>query len=236
MKLAFQWAASGQASPVGLLLDRSAGDVSWMSIQMLNTIVRAYKNSTYPRVVPAGTTDFAPIVADMRAAGIRAFAYAGPAAGAARVARLLADFTGPKFAAEPALDAAFAAEPAAEGWTVVAPVIGPDAASVRPFAQAFRARYGRPAGLWAAEGYDAANLLIAQLTAARTKARGGRPARKALIGPLQAAKYHGITRDFAFDLQLGQLATPASFVHQVRGGVFRYLGPAPDQPPATKAG
>ncbi|RAG80766.1 serine/threonine protein kinase [Streptacidiphilus pinicola] len=236
MKLAFHLEAASAPSPVGLLLDRGAGDVSWMSIQMVNRIVPLYPGgSTYPRVVPAGTTDFAPIVADMRAAGVRTFVYAGPAQSTIRVARLLADFHGPKYAAEPALDAAFAAEPAAEGWTVVASAIGPDATSVQPFARAFQSRYGRAPGHWAAEGYDAANLLIAQLTAGRAKAKGGRPTRQALIAPLRAAKFQGLTRKFAFDLDLDQLATPASFVHRVQGGAFRYLGPAPDQPPAPKA-
>ncbi|MGW0882392.1 bifunctional serine/threonine-protein kinase/ABC transporter substrate-binding protein [Streptomyces sp. NPDC002671] len=238
MKLAFHWAATSAAVPVGLLLDRSGGDVSWMSIQMVNLIVRKYGDlivrkhgdATRPRVIPAGTTDLAPALDDMRSAGIKAFVYAGPLEGAIRAAQGMADFEGPKYAAEPALDARFAAEPSAAGWTVVASAIGPAAPQVRSFAQAYRARYGHAPGFWAAEGYDAANLLIRQLTATG----GRRPARKALIGPLIKAKYHGITRDFAYDPQYRQLSTPASFVHQVHGGAFRYLGPAPDKAPALK--
>ncbi|MFG2881926.1 ABC transporter substrate-binding protein [Streptomyces sp. NPDC048297] len=231
MKLAFQWAATSAAGPVGLLLDRSGGDVSWMTVQMVNLVVRAYSGATRPRVVPAGTTELAPVIDDMRSAGIKAFLYAGPLDGAIRAARALDGFEGPKYAAEPALDARFAAEPAAAGWTVVGSAIGPGAAQVRTFAEAYRARYGRTPGLWAAEGHDAANLLIGQLTAA-----GGKkpPARKSLIAPLRAAKYRGISREFVYDAKLQQLATPASFVHEVHGGALHYGGPAPDKAPQLK--
>ncbi|GAA0415748.1 bifunctional serine/threonine-protein kinase/ABC transporter substrate-binding protein [Streptomyces luteireticuli] len=232
-KLAFHLEATSAAAPVGLLLDRSGGDLSWMSIQMINVIVGKYGAATHPRVVPAGTTELAPVLQEMRSAGIKAFVYAGPLDGAVRAARGLAGFDGPKYAAEPALDARFAAEPSAAGWSVVAGAIGPDAPSVRSFARAFRTRYGHAPGFWAAEGYDAAGLLIRQLTAAG----GGRPAREALVAPLKAAKYRGITRDFAFDSRTvgtPMLATPASFVHQVRGGAFRYLGPAPDKAPRPR--
>ncbi|WBO68681.1 bifunctional serine/threonine-protein kinase/ABC transporter substrate-binding protein [Streptomyces camelliae] len=227
MKLVFLWAATSAASPVGLLMDRSGGDLSWMTIQMANLVVRQYGRATHPRVVPPGTTDLRPVLDEMRSAGIQAFVYAGPLDGAIRAARGLAGFTGPKYAMEPALDARFAAEPTADGWTVLASAIGPGAASVRDFAQAFRTRSGHAPGFWAAEGYDAANLLIGRLTATG----GRRPARRDLIAPLQAAKYHGITRTFAFDSKTvgtPMLATPASFVHQVRDGAFDYLGPAPD--------
>ncbi|MFF8594624.1 ABC transporter substrate-binding protein [Streptomyces sp. NPDC015220] len=230
MKLAFQLEATSAATPVGLLLDRTAGDVSWQTVQMVNLIVRKYGDATHPRVVPAGTADFGPVLKDMRDADIEAFVYAGPLEGAVRAAKGLAGFDGPKYAAEPALDPRFAAEESAAGWTVVAGAIGPGAAQVRSFAQAFRKRYGRPPGFWAAEGYDAANLLIRRLTATK----GKRPARKALVAPLKTATYRGITRDFAFDPQLLQLSTPASFVHQVRDGAFRYLGPAPDRAPQPK--
>ncbi|WP_436845576.1 protein kinase domain-containing protein [Streptomyces shenzhenensis] len=232
MSLGFQLEATSAATSVGVLLDRSGGDASWMTIQMVNLVVRQYGDATHPRVVPAGTTDLTPVLTEMRSAGIEAFVYAGPVDGAIRAARGLADFTGPKYAAEPALDARFAAEPAAAGWTVVASAIGPGAAGVRSFAQAFRERHGRAPGFWAAEGYDAAKLLIRQLVATG----GKRPARKALIGPLQKATYHGITRDFAFDQRTGQptLTTPASFVHQVLDGGFHYLGPAPDKAPQPR--
>ncbi|GGZ17678.1 hypothetical protein GCM10010300_72070 [Streptomyces olivaceoviridis] len=230
MKLAFQLEATSAASPVGILLDRTAGDVSWQTVQMVNFIVRKYGDATHPRVVPAGTADFGPVLEEMRGAGIKAFVYAGPLEGAIRAAKGLAGFDGPKYAAEPALDPRFAAEESAAGWTVVAGAIGPGAAQVRSFAQAFRKRYGRPPGFWAAEGYDAANLLIRQLTATK----GKRPARKALVAPLKTATYQGITRNFAFDPKLLQLSTPASFVHQVRDGAFHYLGPAPDKAPQPK--
>ncbi|WP_244950219.1 ABC transporter substrate-binding protein [Streptomyces griseofuscus] len=114
----------------------------------------------------------------------------------------------------------------------MATAIGPDAARVRSFAQAFRRRYGRAPALWAAEGYDAANLLIHRLTAIR----GQRPAREALIAPLRAATYRGISRDFSFDQKMLQLSTPASFVHQVRDGAFHYLGPAPGQGATAEEG
>ncbi|MFC8710218.1 bifunctional serine/threonine-protein kinase/ABC transporter substrate-binding protein [Streptomyces sp. NPDC057197] len=230
MKLAFQLEATSAATPVGVLLDRTGGDVSWQTVQMVNLVVRSYGDTTHPRVVPAGTTDFGPFLEDMRRAGIEAFVYAGPLEGAIRAAEGLAGFDGPKYAAEPALDPRFAAEKSAAGWTVVAGAIGPGAAQVRTFAQAFHKRYGHPPGFWAAEGYDAANLLIRQLTATK----GRRPARKALVAPLKNATYHGLTRDFVFDPKLLQLSTPASFVHQVRDGAFHYLGPAPDKAPRAK--
>ncbi|AXG77325.1 bifunctional serine/threonine-protein kinase/ABC transporter substrate-binding protein [Streptomyces paludis] len=212
----------------GLLQDRTSEDYGWQSIGISDMVVRAKGRRPYPRVVPAGTEDFGPVVADMLRAGVDSVIFGGYARGAARTARALAaaGFTGPRLAPQAVLDDTFLTEAgaAAEGWVVSASFI--DATAVpgaQPFRDAYRVRYAAPPGPFAAESYDVVNLVIQELTATRS-----RPTRKALTGRLRAASYQGVSKTFSFDPADGGFAdNTAVFLHQVENGAFRFLGRAP---------
>ncbi|MEV5600770.1 bifunctional serine/threonine-protein kinase/ABC transporter substrate-binding protein [Streptomyces sp. NPDC052299] len=212
---------------LGVLVDRAGGQSAYLTGYFLNRIVvDSTDGTTYPRVVPAGTRDLAPVVADLLAHHSDAFFHAGDRAGAARAARTLAatSYKGPRMAMHSAMGARFLedAGDAAEGWEFVSPCVGATAPAVKQFAAAHRKKYGGAPAAWAAEAYDAAGLVLAALTALARKNRP--PARADLVAKIAASSYHGISRDYAFG-KGNRLKGQAAHLHGVRGGAFHYLGP-----------
>ncbi|MFG3526767.1 bifunctional serine/threonine-protein kinase/ABC transporter substrate-binding protein [Streptomyces sp. NPDC047917] len=212
---------------LGVLVDRAGGQSAYLTGYFLNRIVvDSTDGTTYPRVVPAGTRDLAPVVADLLAHRSDAFFHAGDQAGAARTARALAatSYKGPRMAMHSAMGARFLkdAGDAAESWEFVSPCVGATAPAVKEFAAAHRKKYGGAPAPWAAEAYDGAGLVLAALTALARKNRP--PARAALVAKIAASSYHGISRDYAFG-EGNRLKGQAAHLHGVRGGAFRYLGP-----------
>ncbi|WP_145502465.1 bifunctional serine/threonine-protein kinase/ABC transporter substrate-binding protein [Streptomyces sp. CFMR 7] len=171
---------SAGAGRLGILIDRSGGQAAYQAGYAANLMVPGLTGgTTHPRVVPAGTTDLAPVVADLLAHRSDALLYAGDAAGAARAARALAatPFKGPRVAQHTAMRTEFLerAGEAAEGWEFIAPFTGADmvggdtaSASARPaadFAAAHRERFGAAPDAWAAEAYDVAGLVAREAAA-----------------------------------------------------------------------
>lgn len=168
------------AGRLGILIDRSGGQAAYQAGYAANLMVPGLTGgTTHPRVVPAGTTDLAPVVADLLAHRSDALLYAGDAAGAARAARALAatPFKGRRVAQHTAMRPEFLerAGEAAEGWEFIAPFTGADTAggdtagaSARPaadFAAAHRERFGAAPDAWAAEAYDVAGLVAREAAA-----------------------------------------------------------------------
>ncbi|MFE4829319.1 ABC transporter substrate-binding protein [Streptomyces sp. NPDC056672] len=227
--LATYLAANAVEGPVGILQDRTGEQYAWECAQITTSMLRLYELPLYPRVVPAGTENVRPVVADMLRAGIGAFVYAGDPAGAARVAGELAaaGFGKPRLAPQAVLDPVFTrqAGSAAEGWVVATSFTDTTALpTAKAFTTAFRERFGSPPGYYAAEAYDAANLVIAELVKAAKK---GRPTRRELIGPLRGSTYTGITKRFSFKPEDGTFTGQGVFLHTVEDGAFRFVGPAP---------
>ncbi|MEV3872473.1 bifunctional serine/threonine-protein kinase/ABC transporter substrate-binding protein [Streptomyces sp. NPDC049906] len=235
-QVAYALAAAKPRRP-GIIQDRAEETTAWMYAGMAARALRQLGRPAHPRVVPASLGDgFGPVVDGMLDAGVDAFLYCGPAVGAARLARTLAArrFTGPRYAAEPAFDPAFPrrAGAAAEGWRVVAAAIGPGAPGIRRFADAHRARFDASPGPWAAETYDAVNLVIRELE--RAADGGARPEPRSLSRPLREAKYEGVTKPLVFTADTGEFDSPHGVhLHEVRNGAFHHLGPAPTSPPGS---
>ncbi|WP_460066820.1 bifunctional serine/threonine-protein kinase/ABC transporter substrate-binding protein [Streptomyces sp. YKOK-I1] len=222
-------AATGPSRRPGLLMDRGGGDYAWETVGSVNLLLRGQGRVPYPRVVPAGTTAFRPVVADMLAAGADAFVYGGPAAGAAAFAGELAaaGFDGPRYTPGAALTQGFldAAGEAAEGWLITStcadPVALPGAAD---FTAAHRERFGSAPGFFAVEAYDTVNLVADVLRKA-----GRRPTRAQLTASLRRASYQGVAKKYAFDPKTGAFSplNAPIFGYLVDGGRFRFLGTAP---------
>ncbi|MFJ5774297.1 bifunctional serine/threonine-protein kinase/ABC transporter substrate-binding protein [Streptomyces sp. NPDC093094] len=148
---------------------------------------------------------------------------------AAQVARRLAEarFTGAKVTVEQVMDPVFLDEAGegAEGWvlgssrtTTTAAVSGPAAR----FAAAHRGRWGAQPAPWAAEAYDAVGL-IAQALGGLTGE--GPVARGVLASALFRQRYEGVAKTISFDPRTRLLdADDTSFLYEVRGGAFRFLG------------
>ncbi|MDW4905162.1 bifunctional serine/threonine-protein kinase/ABC transporter substrate-binding protein [Streptomyces sp. ADMS] len=225
----------------GVLQDRTAQTYAQETASISVLMLRQLGRPAYPRVVPAGTDDLAPVVDDMLRAGIGSFVYAGYAQGAAQVARELASagFDKPRISSQAVIDPAFLdlAGDAAEGWLMTSSFVDPTAVpAAAAFTTAFRKRYGEAPGYYAAEAYDTVNLVLQELlkatktTKATETATAGRPPnRKELVGLLRGTRYKGITKEFAFKPEDGTFAGWGIFLHKVEDGRFRFLGEAPSE-------
>lgn len=217
---------------LGVLLDRAGGQVGYQVGYLTNMQTGLLTTgTTYPRVIPAGTQDLAPVVDDMLAHASDAFFYAGDVAGAARTARALAatPFKGPRMAIHTVMTARFIEEAgeSAEGWEFTAPYIDATAPAAEEFTAAHRAEYGQAPAHWAAEAYDAAGLVMAAVTAlAGGRGTPKRPARAALVAKIAASSYKGVSRTYAFG-EDHQLKSSDAYLYAVRDGRFVHLGAAP---------
>lgn len=225
--LTLHMATSTGSKRPGLLQDRTAANYGWESVGLALNTVRFLGHRPYPRVVPAGTEDFAPVVEDMLRAGTDSFVYCGRAEGAGRFAAAVAEagFTGPRLAPQAVLDPAFlrGAGEAAEGWVLASSFVDASAVpTAKAFTAAYRERFGAAPGYLAAEAYDAVNLVIRELTGAKS-----RPGRGELVGLLRKATYKGLTKRFAFDPEDCSFAADGVFLYRVEGGRFRFTGTAP---------
>ncbi|GCB47173.1 bifunctional serine/threonine-protein kinase/ABC transporter substrate-binding protein [Streptomyces sp. NL15-2K] len=212
------------ARRVGVLIDRDGGIPAWELGHSMFQYLGVAKIAGEPRVVPRLAKDLTAVVAEMAARQPDAFVYTGTPARAAAVARALAqtDFNGLRVLGYPAAEPEFltAAGTAADGWQIFAPYIDPSAAAVRPFATAYRKRYGSAPPYWAAEAYDVARMVITRLTEA-----GGRPSRNRLYDLLAKGTYKGLVRTYAFDEEHGGwLKGSAIFRYEVKGGRYSYAG------------
>ncbi|MFC8826299.1 bifunctional serine/threonine-protein kinase/ABC transporter substrate-binding protein [Streptomyces sp. NPDC057137] len=218
----------------GLLQDRTAQTYAWESATITSLLLRDSGMPAYPRVIPANVEDMKPVVTDILKAGTGSFVYAGYAPGAAKVARELAaaGFDGPRLASQAVLDPEFLelAGDAAEGWLLTSSFVSAaDTPKAADFSAAFRERFGAAPPYYAAEAYDAVNLVIRELVKGAKSVQGVRtpPKRAELVGLLRKSTYEGITKTFAFDPKEGTFAGRGVFLYEVKDGAFRFLGPAP---------
>ncbi|MFJ5867154.1 bifunctional serine/threonine-protein kinase/ABC transporter substrate-binding protein [Streptomyces parvus] len=242
---------------LGILIDRAGGQTAYQAGYTANLLTpQLTTGTTHPRVVPAGTTVFDPVVTDLLSHRSDALFYAGDATGAAKVARILADlsFAGPCMAQHTVMGPEFLeqAGAAADGWEFVAPFIDATAPAAATFAAAHRKRFGAAPAAWSAEAYDVAGLVARELaglaeaaaeratpaakgatpaatgaSASATSSGNGLPTRSALTAAIAAARYEGVARSYAFDKERQQLVGQDAHVYRVKDGGIRYVGPAP---------
>ncbi|MGW8486901.1 bifunctional serine/threonine-protein kinase/ABC transporter substrate-binding protein [Streptomyces sp. NPDC055886] len=163
---------------LGVLVDRAGGQAAYQAGYAANLLTpQLTTGTTHPRVVPAGTTVFDPVLTDLLSNRSDALFYAGDAAGAARVARVLADlsFAGPCMAQHTVMGPEFLeqAGAAAEGWEFVAPFTDASAPAGATFDAAHRKRFGAAPAAWSAEAYDVAGLVARELAAVAEAAAKG---------------------------------------------------------------
>ncbi|MCI4046140.1 bifunctional serine/threonine-protein kinase/ABC transporter substrate-binding protein [Streptomyces sp. TRM75563] len=242
---------------LGILIDRAGGQAAYQAGYATNLMTPDLTTgTTYPRVVPAGTRVFDPVVTDLLSHRSDALFYAGDATGASRVARILAEqsFAGPRMAQHTVMGPEFLklAGAAADGWEFVAPFTDAGAPAAATFAAAHRKRFDAAPAAWSAEAYDVAGLVARELaalavaaskaatagtkgatadgkgaSASATPSGDGGPTRSALTAAIAAARYEGISRTYAFDEERQRLVGQDAHLYRVEDGRHRYLGPAP---------
>ncbi|MCU4746069.1 MULTISPECIES: ABC transporter substrate-binding protein [unclassified Streptomyces] len=223
--------AAGEHPParIGLVDDRAADTHSWLITRAVSGAVDRTRVALVPRVLPAGTEDFAPVTAELLAEGVDAVVYGGLPDGAARLALALraAGWSGTAIAGEAAMDPLFLSDAgeAAEGWRFVAGHTDP-ASDTRAggFAPVHRRRFGEDPEPYAAEGYDAARMVVIAMQ--RTLEEGESLNRANVLRRLRILTYNGVARPLAFDRAGDYAGTgPAAYQYEVEAGRFRFLGP-----------
>ncbi|MCM2393879.1 bifunctional serine/threonine-protein kinase/ABC transporter substrate-binding protein [Streptomyces albipurpureus] len=218
----------------GLLQERTDDTYAWQYVTIMNIMMRAYGHRPYPRVVPAGTDAYGPIIKDMLDAGIDSYVHGGTIPSAVKAARALADagFEGPRIGGPHLLSAEFLrqAGPAAEGWAIAAPVLDPLVhQSAKGFAAAYRKRFGAAPGFYAGESFDAVSMMIEEIVKAARS--GGRPAPADLAAALRRKSFAGVMGKYQFDAENGERKSPRAQLYAVDNGRFRHLMAAPAQDP-----
>ncbi|MFF8405592.1 bifunctional serine/threonine-protein kinase/ABC transporter substrate-binding protein [Streptomyces sp. NPDC015684] len=223
---------TAKSRTVGIVDDRAADTHGWEISSTLGRILRNNRRPVVPKVVSALRTDFAPTLDALLDGGADSVVFAGYHERAALLARELGrrDFPGARAAAQGVLDDRFLATAgdAAEGWTIVAPVMDAAVApGAKAFAAAYRGRFDAEPERWAVEAYDVARLVLGSLRSLSV----GHRTRGNLTTALRSAKHRGISRNLAFDPKTGALVIDGTGVHlwQVTGGRFGYRGVAPFQ-------
>ncbi|QYX75413.1 bifunctional serine/threonine-protein kinase/ABC transporter substrate-binding protein [Streptomyces akebiae] len=214
---------------VGVVVDRAADNYGWEVSANLSKQLRSAGQPYVPRVVSTMRTGFGDTVDDLLAAGIDSFAFAGLSDRAASFARTLRErgFTGARAAGPALLDPRFltAAKEAADGWTIVAPVVDPaDVPEAKAFVDAYRKRWKKAPPRYAAEAYDVTSMVLTSLAGLPSGSR----TREELLAALRAAKYQGVTRTYAFQkVGLPVIDGTGGYLWRVENGAFVYGGPAP---------
>ncbi|MFE9445036.1 ABC transporter substrate-binding protein [Streptomyces sp. NPDC006602] len=223
---------TAKSRTVGIVDDRAADAYGWEISSTLAGILRKARQPAVPKVVSALRTDFGPILDALLDGGADSVAFAGYHDRAALLARELSrrDFPGAKAAAQGVLDARFlsAAQDAADGWVIVAPVMDATVApEAKTFRAAYRKRFDAEPERYAVETYDVAQLAVRTLRSLTV----GRRTRQSLTTALRSATYKGVSRNLAFDKTTGALVIDGSGVYlwRVDGGRFAYQGVAPFQ-------
>ncbi|WP_217178524.1 bifunctional serine/threonine-protein kinase/ABC transporter substrate-binding protein [Streptomyces sp. AC495_CC817] len=214
---------------VGVVVDRAADNYGWEVSANLSTQLRLAGQPYVPRVVSTMRSGFGDTVDDLLAADIDSFAFAGLSDRAASFARTLRErgFTGARAAGPALLDPRFltAAGEAAEGWTIVAPVVDPsDVPEAKKFVAAYRERWKKAPPRYAAEAYDVTSMVLTSLADLPAERR----TREELLAALRAAKYQGVTRTYSFQKNgLPVIDGTGGYLWRVTDGAFEYGGPAP---------
>ncbi|MCF2527480.1 branched-chain amino acid ABC transporter substrate-binding protein [Yinghuangia soli] len=178
------------------------------------------------KTAPPGTRDFAAIATAVAKAGADAVVCVGYGPEAALLSKALdsAGFTGTRLGADAMAEKGFvsSAGSSAENWWLTVPVAD---AAAEPALAAFAADYERvfqkKPGIYAAEGFDIANLLIEAV-----KSLGNQPVtRAAVLGAVRSSRYQGLVKSYAFDRSTGEWAgTGGTFAYQVKSAKIQYVG------------
>lgn len=159
-------------------------------------------------------TDFSAVVAEIRSTGADAvffggyYAEAGPLLRQVRNAGLKATFVAGDGVKDPGLLAG-AGVAAAQGAVLTCPCTPADKAK-GSFAADFKAAYGRVPGTYSAEGYDAANILLAGLDAGVTT-------RKAMLEHVNRYAGEGVAGAYKFDATGENSSATSVWAYRVEG-------------------
>jgi branched-chain amino acid transport system substrate-binding protein len=167
--------------------------------------------------VPAGQSDLTGLVAQIKAATPDTIFFGGYYLEAGLLLRQVraAGVTATFVSGDAVKDDEFlsdAGKVAAEGAIITCPCAPPESAT-DGFAEAYQKRFGRPAGTYSSEAYDAATIFLAGIQA-------GRLTRPAMVSFVSAYAGPGVNGPVRFGPTGDLISSHSIWAYQVRGGVI----------------
>jgi branched-chain amino acid transport system substrate-binding protein len=172
------------------------------------------KSHNYPATVNA-----------VKAAGVDAVVFGGYYQEAGPLAKQLKDggVTAPFMSGDGSLDAAFvqgATAAGAEGALLTAPAAyALTSPGTVAFVSAYKAKFSTPPALYSGEAYDAANHILAAISA-------GKYTRTDINSYISTTPYKGLLKTYAYGPDGELTGTAPIFVHKVVSGEITLVGPA----------
>jgi branched-chain amino acid transport system substrate-binding protein len=192
-----------------------------LATAMRQALAKANAKPVADETVDAGTKDFAPLIAKLKAQAPGAVFYAGYAADGGALAKALraAGMQAALVMGDAAQDQALLASggAAVEGLTFAYPPDPKQIPSAAALLDAYKRRYGTAASLYALSTYDTVRLLLDALR--RAGSTDGDAVRQDVAASDVAGSYWG---KLSFDAK-GDLRAPAYALWTVRGGKFEQV-------------
>lgn len=177
--------------------------------------------------VPQQTQDYSSTVTGAKSAGATVLFYGGYYADGGRLLKQMRDngmnakFLAPDGANDPNL-VKTAGTAAAEGAFLTCPCSpAKQVKNGAKFIADYKAAFNADPGTYSAEGYDAANVILAAIKAGKTD-------RGAINDYLKTVDFPGITKQIKFDSK-GEVAEKTVYVYEVKGGAITGIGPIAQQ-------
>jgi branched-chain amino acid transport system substrate-binding protein len=221
-KAAVQWAMREKKTQVAVLNDGSSYSAG---------LARAFEDAArpYPDLVGTNITISPPDLADLpnQLASSSIFYAPSSVANAVALAKALQATDTTVFATDTALDSQFraGAAPSSENWLIVSNNSDySDIPAYTQFTREFEAAYGEKPSQFAANAYDATNLVLDTLETA------GNDRASVTAGVLGTTRYHGATGLVSFDQATGERATWRAVGYRLANGVFEKVAAFSSEP------
>ncbi|SOD67310.1 serine/threonine protein kinase /amino acid/amide ABC transporter substrate-binding protein, HAAT family [Streptomyces zhaozhouensis] len=217
------------ARRVVVLDDRAAGEESGRVARALHGSLDRERFTPVARELDSTEADLNALAAELTADGTEAVVWCGRADGAGRLSRALRTngYPGVGLATERAIGPEYFLHTGQQpdDWFFLAPYTDPRAdPRASGFGRAHRDRFGWDAEPYAAEAYDAAQLLV--LTLRETVESRAGVTRGVLLEQLLAGRYRGVARDLAFDAEGAYAGEgPVAYLYRAHHGELRFQGP-----------
>jgi branched-chain amino acid transport system substrate-binding protein len=177
--------------------------------------------------VPQQTQDYSSTVTGAKNSGATVLFYGGYYADGGRLLKQMRDnglsakFVAPDGANDPNL-VKTAGKPAAEGAFLTCPCApAQQVKNGAKFIADYKAAFSVDPGTYSAEGYDAANVILAAIKAGKTD-------RASINDYLKTVDFPGITKQIKFDAK-GEVAEKTVYVYEVKAGTITGVGPIAQQ-------
>ncbi|WP_103503265.1 bifunctional serine/threonine-protein kinase/ABC transporter substrate-binding protein [Streptomyces sp. SM14] len=219
--------ADEDALAVGLV--QTATDYSREVTTAFGTLLRRGGRTVHPVTIPTGTADHRAPVRQLVSQQPDFIVFGGDWEDLIPFAQALDEtgYDGRRIATHDAFDPRFLerAGSAAEGWMFVAAVVDPEQLdSAADFVTAFTDAFDEDPPLYAAEAYDAVQVLAACARDLHEEKELDRVTRQDIVPSIRQTRHKGVTKSFSFEPANGNFTGKGAFFYRVEDGEYLLLG------------